>query len=150
MPSSIRLNKRSKLSFILTNLELITAYFAVSTRSMTCPRSLSHCGQTQFFFNYPLTCKLHFIPLQSPFLFLISVISYKNEVSAHRRIAIFSRIIKILRLLQSERQDYKRSGKRGLREMAGKCPLSLLILPSCPGRFGGGDTQGGGRYSTKF
>ena len=22
--------------------------------------------------------------------------------------------------------------------MAGKCPLSLLILPSCPGRFVGG------------
>lgn len=58
------------------------------------------------FLNYPLTCKLHFIPLQSPFLLLVSVISYKNEVSCHRRIAIFSSIIKILRPLQSERQDY--------------------------------------------
>ena len=28
--------------------------------------------------------------------------------------------------------------------MAGKCPLSLLILPSCPGRFvGGGGGLGG-------
>ena len=28
--------------------------------------------------------------------------------------------------------------------MAGKCPLSLLILPSCPGRFGGGGRYSGG------
>ena len=27
--------------------------------------------------------------------------------------------------------------------MAGKCPLSLLILPSCPGRFVGGGGVGG-------
>ena len=145
MPSSIRLNKRSTLSFILTNLELITAYFAVSTRSMTCPRSLSHCGQTQLFLNYPLTCKLHFISLQSPFLFLVSVISYKNEVSCHRRIAIFSSIIKILRPLQSAGETRLRSGKRGLWEMAGKCSLCLLNLPSCPGRLVVG-WGGGGRY----
>ena len=28
--------------------------------------------------------------------------------------------------------------------MAGKCPLSLLILPSCPGRFVGGGGGGVG------
>ena len=33
--------------------------------------------------------------------------------------------------------------------MAGKCPLSLLILPSCPGRFVGGGGEAWGEILNK-
>lgn len=93
-----------------------------SMRSMSWPRSLSHSGQTQLSSVLQIT----FHSSSSPFLFLISVISYKNgEVLCHRRIAIFSRITKKLRLLLGETWIGRK--KRGLRGMAGKCPFSLQI-----------------------